>query len=358
MSPPADNRSVAGIVSGNIVLSPVFAIATGRTEMNQKITKLGRKRSDKRARTADAPSQIPLIGWWWVLKRVYSEVYDDRVMLTAAGVTFYLLLALFPALAAFVSIYGVVADPSTIADHISFLGGFLPSGGLELIQSQLEALVDQNVGALSVGFILGLLIALWSANSGMKSIFDAMNVVYDETEKRGFLKHNVMSLAFTLGALGVGMLFLTLVGVVPAVLAVFRLEGMTEFLIRYLRWPVMLLAVALAISIIYRWAPSRETAKWRWITWGSALATLIWIAASIGFSWYLENFADYNATYGSLGAVIGFLMWTWISVMILLVGAELNAELEHQTAQDTTTGPERPIGFRGAEMADKVAPGN
>lgn len=322
------------------------------------MTKLDRKSRNEQGRRADAPSQIPLSGWWSVFKRVYYEVDDDRVMLTAAGVTFYLLLALFPALAAFVSMYGVVADPSTIADHISFLGSFLPSGGLELIESQLEALVEQDVGALNVGFILGLLIALWSANSGMKSIIDAMNVVYDETEKRGFLKYNLVSLAFTLGALGVGMLFLTLVGVVPAALAAFRLEGMTEFLIRYLRWPVMLLAVALAISIIYRWAPSRETAKWRWITWGSALATLIWIATSIGFSWYLENFADYNATYGSLGAVIGFMMWTWISVMILLVGAELNAELEHQTAKDTTTGPERPMGSRGAEMADKVAPTN
>ena len=312
--------------------------------------------STDQGRSARSPMEIPARGWWSVLKRVYREVGEDRVMLTTAGVTFYLLLALFPALAAFVSLYGVVSDPNTIAEHISFLGSVLPSGGVELIESQLAALIRQDVSALSIGFFGGLAIALWSANSGMKSIFDAMNVVYEETEKRGFIKYNLMSLAFTLGALLVGILSVSLIAVVPALLAALRLEGMTETLIRYLRWPLMFLAVTFAIAVVYRWAPSREVAKWRWITWGSALAAVTWLATSIGFSWYLENFADYQATYGSLGAVIGFMVWIWISVMILLVGAELNAELEHQTAQDTTTGPERRIGERGAEMADTVAP--
>lgn len=318
--------------------------------------KTPRNFSSDQGRSARSPSQIPAGGWWSVLKRVYREVGEDRVMLTAAGVTFYLLLALFPALAAFVSLYGVVSDPNTIAEHISFLGSVLPSGGVELIESQLKALVRQDVSALSIGFFAGLAIALWSANSGMKSIFDAMNVVYEETEKRGFFKYNLMSLAFTLGALVVGILSVSLIAGAPALLAALRLEGMIELLIRYLRWPLMFLAVNVAIAIVYRWAPSREVAKWRWITWGSLLATVTWIATSIGFSWYLENFADYQATYGSLGAAIGFMVWIWISVMILLVGAELNAELEHQTAQDTTTGPERRIGERGAAMADKVAP--
>ncbi len=313
-------------------------------------------RKDDQGRSATTPSEIPAKGLWSVLKRVYREVNEDRVMLTAAGVTFYLLLALFPALAAFVSIYGVVADPTTIADHIAFLGGFLPSGGIDLIEAQLKALVRQDTASLSFGFVFGLVIALWSANNGMKSIFDAMNVVYDEHEKRSFIKYNLMSLAFTLGGLAVGVLFLTLVGVVPALLAVLHLEGLTEVLIRYLRWPVLLLAVALGISVIYRWAPSRRVAKWRWITWGSGLATIFWIVTSIAFSWYLENFADYNATYGSLGAVIGFMMWTWISVTILLVGAELNAELEHQTEIDTTVGPDMPMGSRGATMADTLPP--
>lgn len=306
--------------------------------------------------SASSPAEIPMWGWWLVIKRVFREVNEDRVMLTAAGVTYYLLLALFPALAAFVSVYGFVADPDTIAEHISFVGGLLPSGGVEIIETQLDALSRQDADALSFGFIFGLVIAIWSANSGIKAIFDAMNVVYDEGEKRSFLTYNLMALAFTLGGLAIGILFLTTVGIIPVVLAALQLEGMTEALIRYLRWPVLLLAVALAISAIYRWAPSRKDAKWRWITVGSGAATVVWIATSVVFSWYLENFANYNATYGSLGAVIGFMVWTWISVMILLVGAEINAELEHQTAMDTTTGPARPMGTRGAKMADKVAP--
>ncbi|MGQ2903361.1 MAG: YihY/virulence factor BrkB family protein [Neoaquamicrobium sediminum] len=307
-------------------------------------------------RSAVSPSDIPAGGWWSVTKRVYAEVIDDRVMLTAAGVTYYLLLALFPALAAFVSLYGFVADPTTIADHISFLGGLLPSGGVEIIESQLDALSRQDTDALSFGFALGLLIAIWSANSGVKAIFDAMNVVYEEAEKRSFLKYNLLALAFTMGGLAVGILFLITVGIVPVLLAALRLEDWAEILVRWLRWPVLLSAVALAISAIYRWAPSRAGAKWRWITWGSAAATIVWVATSVLFSWYLENFANYNATYGSLGAVMGLMVWTWISVTILLIGAEINAELEHQTSKDTTTGPARPMGTRGAEMADNVVP--
>jgi membrane protein len=183
-----------------------------------------------------------------------------------------------------------------------------------------------------------------------------MNVAYDETEKRSFFWYNLQSILFTLAAIVVGILFLVSVGVVPALLKILNLENMTEALVRYLRWPVMLAVIMLGISIIYRFGPSRDHAKWRWITWGSAVATVVWMITSIAFSWYLANFADYNATYGSLGAVIGFMMWTWISVTILLIGAELNAELEHQTAEDTTTGPDRPMGERGAAMADKVAP--
>lgn len=311
---------------------------------------------DAHGRDARSPGAIPARGWWSVIKRVVGEVSQDRIMLTAAGVTFYLLLALFPALAAFVSIYGFVADPLTVAEHLDVLDGVLPADGADLIETQLQSLARQDAGALSFGFIFGLLVALWSANSGMKAIFDAMNVVYEEDEKRGFIKYNLMSLAFTLGGLVAAIFFIILIGVVPAVLAFLHLEGITELLIRILRWPLMLVAVALVFSLIYRWAPSRRKAKWRWVSWGSALAAIFWLVVSIGFSWYLENFANYNATYGSLGAVIGFMIWTWISVIILLVGAELNAELEHQTAIDTTHGPDRPMGERGAAVADTVAP--
>jgi membrane protein len=307
-----------------------------------------------RGRNAETPSQLSWTGWKDILWRVFAEFSADRVTLIAAGATFYLLLALFPALAAFVSIYGFVADPSTIADHIAFLGGVLPSGGVELIESQLESLVSADPSSLSFAFLFGLALALYSANNGILTMFEAMNIAYDETEKRGFFKRYAVSLLFTLGAIVIAILFIVSVGVVPAVLAVVGLGEVAETLISLARWPILFVASAAAISLLYRYGPSRERAKWRWVTWGAIVATAIWILASVLFSWYLTNFADYNATYGSLGAVIGFMMWTWISVIILIVGAELNSEMEHQTARDSTTGPEKPIGARGAVMADTL----
>jgi membrane protein len=307
-----------------------------------------------RGRTANAPTEMPWEGWKDILWRVYAEFSADRVTLIAAGATFYLLLALFPALAAFVSIYGFVADPVTVADHVAFLAGFLPSGGVDLIRTQLQSLATQNDTALSFGFISGLALALWSANNGIKTLFEAMNIAYDETEKRGFFRLNLYSLGFTLGAIVIAILLIVCVGVVPAVLAFLRLGGVTEALIALIRWPILWVACTLGISILYRYGPSRERAEWRWVTWGAAIAAAVWLLASILFSWYLANFADYNATYGSLGAVIGFMMWTWISVVILIAGAELNSEIEHQTARDSTTGPEMPMGARGATMADTL----
>jgi membrane protein len=307
-----------------------------------------------RGREATTPSAIPWRGWKDILWRVWSEIGEDRIMLVAAGVTFYLLLALFPALAAFVSLYGFVADPKTIADQVAYLGGVLPSGGLDMIRGQLQALANASGKALSFGFVVGFLVALWSANSGIKAIFEAMNVAYEEEEKRSFIWLNLLSLAFTLGAMVVGILMVVIVGVVPAVLAFLHLGGLTEVLVRVLRWPLLLIAVAVVISIIYRYGPSRERAQWRWINWGAAVAAVVWLVASVLFSWYLQNFANYNATYGSLGAVIGFMMWTWISVLILLAGAELNSEIEHQTARDSTTGKPVERGERGAVMADTI----
>ena len=313
-----------------------------------------RAREPGRGREANAPVDIPMRGWRDVGWRMWAGFNEDRILLVAAGATFYLLLALFPALTAFVSLYGFVADPRTIADHIAFLGGVLPSGGLEIINTQLQALVKQDSDALSAGFLLGLAIALVSANSGIKSLFEGMNVAYGETENRSFVKLNALSLAFTMGAILVGVCLIVSVGIVPAMLAFLRLDQWTELLISLLRWPLLLLLVGGGMTVLFRYGPSREKAKWRWLSVGAALATLVWLAASWAFSFYLQNFADYNATYGTLGAVIGFMMWTWISVIILLVGAELNAELEHQTSKDSTTGLPQPLGSRGAQMADTV----
>jgi membrane protein len=317
-------------------------------------TDRSRMAEEGRGRQAEWPQRIPAKGWWDIFKRLVNEISTDRVLLIAAGATFYLLLALFPALAAFVSIYGLVADPVTIADHIAFLGRLMPQSGVDIVSGQLKALASAKADALSFGFVFGLIVALWSANSGIKTLFEAMNIAYEEKEERGFIWLNLLSLLFTLGAMVIGALLIVCVGVVPAALALLHLGDLSTVLIEVLRWPALLVIIAFGISIIYRFGPSRRRAKWRWQLPGAAVATIVWVVASILFSWYLKNFANYNATYGSLGAVIGFLMWTWISVVILLMGAEFNAELEHQIGKDSTIGKARPLGKRGAEMADTI----
>jgi membrane protein len=238
--------------------------------------------------------------------------------------------------------------------NVAYLEGLLPSGGLDLIRDQLQALARQKPGALGIGFFVGLGISLWSSNSGMKALFDAMNIAYDEREKRSFITLNVMSILFTVGALLIGIVLLLTVGVVPALLRYFYLDAWTETLVTASRWPILVGATLTGISLLYRFGPSRERAKWRWLSWGAFIATVGWIAASWLFSFYLQHFANYNVTYGSLGAVVGLMMWTWISVIVLIAGAAIDAEMEHQTAVDSTTGPPLPMGKRGAVVADTL----
>lgn len=307
-----------------------------------------------RGRTAHRPSAITPLGWKDILWRLWEQFNKDRMLLVAAGASFYLLLALFPALAAFVSLYGFVADPVAVADHVAYLGAMMPSGGIDLVRGQLQALARQSNDALGISFFVGFAIALWSANSGVKAIFDAMNIAYEEEEKRSFVALNLLSLTFTVAALLIGVAMLLTVGIVPVVLKVFYLDSWTEAIVSTARWPLLTLFVLSAISLVYRFGPSRERAKWRWLSWGAAFATFGWIAASWGFSFYLQHFANYNVTYGSLGAVIGMMMWIWISTVIVIVGAALNAEMEHQTACDTTTGAPLPMGMRGAYVADTL----
>lgn len=307
-----------------------------------------------RGRDAKWPSDIPPRGWWDIIWRVWRKVEEDRVLLVAAGATFYLLLALFPALTAFVSTYGLFADPAVVARHVASLARLLPEGGLVLIQDRLESLVGQDRGALGFGFVTGVLFAYWSANNGMKALFEALNIAYGETEKRSFLWLNLIALIFTLGAMATVVVFVAALGIVPVMLGILHLGDVTEMLIHALRWIALVVVIALAIAILYRFGPSRAQARWRWVTWGSVLATLVWLAASIGFTIYLRNFGNYEAFYGSLGAVIGLMMWVWISVVILIVGAELNASMEHQTARDSTVGEARPMGERGAYVADTL----
>jgi membrane protein len=275
-------------------------------------------------------------------------------MAIAAGVTFYVLLAIFPAVAALVSIYGFFADPQTIAEHLNEVSAFLPGGAVEVIGEQINRVAAQGEATLGATFLIGLAVSLWSANAGIKALIDALNVVYDETDKRSFIKLNALSLAFTVGIIGFMLVALGAMVVLPVILNYVGLGGVAETIIKLLRWPILLLGIGLGIACIYRYGPSRDKAKWRWITWGSAFASIMWLAASILFSWYAANFGSYNETYGSLGAAIGFMMWIWLSTIVILLGAELDAEMEHQTARDTTEGPPRPLGARGATMADTV----
>lgn len=312
------------------------------------------KLEDGRGRLAETPGEITARGYRDVFWRVFSEFTEDRVTLIAAGATYYLLLALFPALAALVSLYGVFSEPVTIARHIAFLSTALPPGAFDIIVTQLDALSQQKNSTLSFGVITGFMVALWSANNGIKALFEAMNIAYGEKEKRGIIWLNLNSLGFTLGALVIAIALITAVGVVPAVLGYLWLDQWTEFLAKVARWPFLLLVVGCGITMMYRYGPSREPAKLRWITWGATFSTALWLTASVLFSLYLENFADYNATYGTLGALIGLMVWTWISVIILILGAEINAELEHQTTVDSTTGTPLPMGNRGAHVADTI----
>ena len=314
----------------------------------------GRAKQSGRGRHATSPWQIPWAGWKDILWRTYGQIGDDRLLAVAAGVVFYGLLAIFPAVTAFVSLYGLFAKASTISDHLSLAAGVIPSGGVEIIQEQINRITAKGDARLSLAFAFSLGLALWSANAGMKAVIDALNVTYNEKEKRGFIKLNLISLALTVGAILSLLVALGSIVVLPLILSSFGLGGWTEILLRFLRWPVLICLVVFGLAVLYRFGPSRELPRWEWLSVGSVTAATAWLVGSALLSWYLANFANYDATYGSLGAAIGMMIWMWMSSIVILVGAELNSEIEHQTAQDSTTGHEKPLGQRGAAMADTV----
>lgn len=303
--------------------------------------------------SAEQPQDIPARGWWDIVRRTYHEIDKDRVRAVAAGVTFYALLALFPALTALVSIYGLVADPGTIAQQIATVEGFLPVGSGAFLQDQIRRIAQGGEAKLGFAFLISLALAIWSANAGVKAIFDALNVAYGEDEKRGFVKLNTVSLAFTVGILSFVLLAITGVAAVPVLLDYVYLGSAAEWLISIARWPLLIIVLMAGLSALYRFGPSRDEAQWKWVSPGAIFASVAWLVGSLLFSWYVANFEDYNTTYGTIGAVIGLLSWMWLSATIVLVGAELNSEAERQTDRDTTKGPAKPIGLRGADAADR-----
>jgi membrane protein len=307
-----------------------------------------------RGRSARTPSEIPGRGWKDILLRIWKNIGKDRVIVVAAGVTFYSILAVFPAIAALVALYGLFADPATIAFHLDRIAGLVPGGAIEVMRDQITRVTSQGSTTLGLTFIVSLLVSLWSANAGMKSLFDALNLVYNESEKRGFFILNVVSLAFTALTIVFVLVAIGAVVVVPIALNFLGLGGATELVIKIARWPALFIVVTLALAVLYRYGPSREKPRWRWLTWGSVFAAVAWLVVSILFSWYAESFGNYNKTYGSLGAIIAFMFWLWLSIIVVLIGGELNAETEHQTVRDTTTGAPKPMGARGATVADTV----
>ena len=281
----------------------------------------------------DAPSSPrappPPRSWRDWLLGIYRAISEHRVLALAAGMVFYSLLAIFPALAALVAIYSLFADPKIIAEHLNSLSGFLPGGAIDVAHDQLTRVAAKGRQTLGWTFLIGLAISLWSANAAMKSLFDTLNIIYAEREERGFVRLNLVSLAFTLAAIAFGLLAIGGVVVLPVALNYVGLSDTTDLLLRLGRWPGLFIGLTISLSIIYRYGPCRQTARWRWISWGSVTAAVLWLAASALFSWYAANFGNYNQTYGSLGAVVGFMTWLWISAIAILVGAEVDAALEH-----------------------------
>jgi len=261
---------------------------------------------------------------WHILKRTFEEVGRDRVPAIAAGFTFYGLLALFPALTALVSLYGLLFDLSSVQLHLSGLWSVLPEGGAAIVQEQLERIVSQDNQSLSAGFIIGLAVTLWSANSGIKALFDALNIAYEVTENRGFIRLNIITLIFTVGFIVFVLFSAFVVAALPKILAATYLSVWSSQIIAIGRWPALLLVAWMGIAILYRVGPSRPASKWKLLLPGSLFAALCWGAGSAAFSWYVANFGTFNETYGSLGAAIGLMTWIWLSAIVVLIGAELN----------------------------------
>jgi membrane protein len=269
-------------------------------------------------------------------------------------VAFFVLLAVFPGLATVVSLYGLFADSGSIRGLLALLEGAVPAGVLALVSDELGRVTSQRGDALGLAFLVGSAVALWSANSGAVALFDALNVVYKEREKRSLTRLYSTTLLFTLGTAGLVVAAVGAVVVLPLALGLLGLTTSAERILSAVRWPLLLLAVVLSLTLVYRFGPSRRPAKWRWVTWGSVVAAVLLIGVSMLYSWYVTSFDSYNRVYGALGAGVGFMTWIWLSVVVVLVGAELNAEMERQTAVDTTQGRSKPLGKRGAVVADTI----
>ncbi len=289
--------------------------------------------------------RAPPRGWpFWkqVLIGTYHEINDDRLLALAAGVVFYALLALFPAITALVSSYALFAKPSTIIGHLAALSSVVPPSAMTIVDEQVTHVVAGATGKLSLAFLFGLALALWSANAGVKAIIDALNIVYGVKERRGFITLNLLSLAFTFGTIAGLLLAMAAVVALPIAFAALRIDSYANLLMVWLRWPALFVLLLFGLGLLYRFGPDLEQPRWHWISPGAVFAAFAWLAGSVLLSWYLGHLADYDATYGSLGAGIGLMMWLWMTAIVVLVGAEFNSEID--AAQGLLKPPEERIG--------------
>jgi membrane protein len=304
--------------------------------------------------TAEKPTDIPLRGWKQIVKRAWAENKADNMPIIAGGVAFFGFLSIFPALIAAISLYGLVASEETVARQIEELSAQLPESAATLIGDQLQEIVANSGGALTVGLVVSILIALWSASGGVNNMVQAINIAYDEVETRGFVKLRGLSLAVTVGAIVFVLVTFSLLAVVPAVLEALPLGVVGTVLAHVVRWVVLLGVMAGSLAVLYRIAPDRDSPRLRWVSLGSVVVTVIWALVSLGFSLYVDNFGSYDKTYGAIAGVIVLMLWLYLTCYLVLLGAEINAEAEHQTARDTTEGHPQPMGERDATVADTL----
>lgn len=305
-------------------------------------------------RHAERPTQIPKSGWLDILWRVKDEMARDHVSIIAAGMAFFGLLAIVPAIVATLSIWGLLFDPQQMTQQIASISHLLPTEAANIIQQQAQQASQDAMTGMSLAAIGGLLFTIYSASKGTKALIEGLNIIYDEEETRGIVKKTLVTLALTLGWILMTLVALGTIIAIPMIVGLLGLDNMLGTLINLARWPLLFVIVSIGIAILYRYAPDRDEPRWEWTSIGSTLAVLLWVLGSIGFSIYVRNFASYNETYGSLGAVIIMLMWFWLSAFIMLMGAELNSEMERQTKRDTTVGHKEPMGQRDARAADTL----
>lgn len=304
---------------------------------------------------AETPARIPPRGWWQVLRRAFAESSADNISILAGGVAFFAFLAVFPALIAALTLYGLVADPTTVAGQVQDLAAGLPRDAQPLVAGTLQSLTAPGGSTLGIGLVVSVLAALWSASGGTSNLMTAINLAYDEDETRGFVRLRGTALALTLGAIVFVLITLGLVAVVPVLLDALDLGVVGTIIAQIVRWTLLVAVVVVALAVVYRVAPDRDSPRFSWVSPGAVVATVLWVAGSVAFSLYVNNFGSYNATYGALAGVVVLMLWMYLTSYIVLLGAEINAESERQTRQDTTRGEQRPMGERRARAADTVA---